>query len=68
MAVRKLENVRKDHEKRLEMLHISQETDQYKAQLIESNVEMVFTCVTLFFGKRISLCMAPGRKSYSSSL
>ncbi|XP_065832835.1 ribosome quality control complex subunit NEMF-like isoform X2 [Oscarella lobularis] len=41
MAVRKLENVRKDHEKRLEMLHISQETDQYKAQLIESNVEMV---------------------------
>eukprot|EP00118_Oscarella_pearsei_P019202 m.202712 g.202712 ORF g.202712 m.202712 type:complete len:817 (+) comp39615_c0_seq24:917-3367(+) len=40
-AMKKLENVKKDHERRLEMLHVSQETDQYKAQLIGSNIEIV---------------------------
>ncbi|CAL1267643.1 unnamed protein product [Larinioides sclopetarius] len=40
-ALKKLENVKKDHEKRLQKLHENQEEDTKKAQLIEMNLELV---------------------------
>lgn len=40
-ALKKLENVKKDHEKRLVQLHDSQAEDIKKAQLIEMNLELV---------------------------
>lgn len=40
-ALKKLENVKKDHEKRLVKLHDSQAEDIKKAQLIEMNLELV---------------------------
>lgn len=40
-ALKKLENVKKDHEKRLSKLHESQTEDIQKAQLIEMNSELV---------------------------
>ncbi|KAG8184693.1 hypothetical protein JTE90_013086 [Oedothorax gibbosus] len=40
-ALKKLENVKKDHEKRLVQLHSSQAEDIKKAQLIEMNLELV---------------------------
>ncbi|NXO63991.1 NEMF factor, partial [Phainopepla nitens] len=40
-ALKKLENVRKDHEHRLEALQQAQEADQLKGELIEMNLEVV---------------------------
>ncbi|XP_078482629.1 ribosome quality control complex subunit NEMF [Ciona intestinalis] len=40
-AMRKLENVRKDHESRLNGLRSEQETDETKAALIETNLHLV---------------------------
>ncbi|KAF8767801.1 Nuclear export mediator factor Nemf like protein [Argiope bruennichi] len=40
-ALKKLENVKKDHEKRLQKLLESQEEDTKRAQLIEMNLELV---------------------------
>jgi len=41
MALKKLENVRSDHAKRLEDLEKEQATDVQKAQLIEMNLSLV---------------------------
>ena len=40
-ALKKLENVKKDHLKRLEELEVEQATDAHKAQLIEINLALV---------------------------
>ncbi|XP_061468595.1 ribosome quality control complex subunit NEMF [Rhineura floridana] len=40
-ALKKLENVRKDHEDRLEALHQAQEIDKVKGELVEMNLEIV---------------------------
>uniref|UniRef100_A0A4W3JBH5 Ribosome quality control complex subunit NEMF n=1 Tax=Callorhinchus milii TaxID=7868 RepID=A0A4W3JBH5_CALMI len=40
-ALKKLDNVRKDHEKRLESLQANQEIDKVKGELIEINLTMV---------------------------
>jgi len=40
-ALKKLENVKKDHIKRLEELEVEQSTDAQKAQLIEINLTLV---------------------------
>ncbi|KYO47271.1 nuclear export mediator factor NEMF [Alligator mississippiensis] len=40
-AMKKLENVRKDHEHRLEALHQAQEIDKVKGELVEMNLEIV---------------------------
>uniref|UniRef100_F6UR27 Ribosome quality control complex subunit NEMF n=1 Tax=Ornithorhynchus anatinus TaxID=9258 RepID=F6UR27_ORNAN len=40
-ALKKLENVRKDHEHRLEALHQAQEIDKVKGELIEMNLQIV---------------------------
>ncbi|NXR49629.1 NEMF factor, partial [Hippolais icterina] len=40
-ALKKLENVRRDHEHRLEALQQAQEADQLKGELIEMNLEVV---------------------------
>ncbi|XP_061854408.1 ribosome quality control complex subunit NEMF isoform X2 [Colius striatus] len=40
-ALKKLENVRRDHEHRLEALQQAQEADKMKGELIEMNLEMV---------------------------
>ena len=39
--VKKLENVRKDHERRLENLEQEQTLDKIKAKLIEENLKLV---------------------------
>jgi predicted ribosome quality control (RQC) complex YloA/Tae2 family protein len=41
MAMKKLQNVRKDHDQRLEALKTEQERDQRKATLVEMNEELV---------------------------
>jgi len=41
MALKKLENVKSDHAKRLEELDKEQATDMQKAQLIEINLSLV---------------------------
>lgn len=41
VAMKKLENVKKDHERRLGALQTEQETDTKKAQLIEMNLTLV---------------------------
>ncbi|XP_047013492.1 ribosome quality control complex subunit NEMF isoform X4 [Ictalurus punctatus] len=40
-AMKKLENVRKDHEQRLEALHQAQEVDRFKGELLEMNLPIV---------------------------
>ncbi|KAG9268213.1 nuclear export mediator factor NEMF [Astyanax mexicanus] len=40
-AMKKLENVKKDHEQRLEALHQAQEVDRLKGELVEMNLPMV---------------------------
>ncbi|XP_020860443.1 ribosome quality control complex subunit NEMF isoform X2 [Phascolarctos cinereus] len=40
-ALKKLDNVRKDHEHRLEALHQAQEIDKIKGELIEMNLQIV---------------------------
>ncbi|XP_060789872.1 ribosome quality control complex subunit NEMF-like isoform X2 [Neoarius graeffei] len=40
-ALKKLENVRKDHEQRLEALHQAQEVDRLKGELLEINLPIV---------------------------
>ncbi|XP_019850525.1 PREDICTED: nuclear export mediator factor Nemf-like [Amphimedon queenslandica] len=40
-AVKKLENIKQDHEKRIEALRKSQDEDRYKAELIEWNTDLV---------------------------
>ncbi|XP_051578777.1 ribosome quality control complex subunit NEMF-like isoform X1 [Myxocyprinus asiaticus] len=40
-ALKKLENVRRDHEQRLEALHQVQEVDRLKGELVEMNLQMV---------------------------
>ncbi|MCI4382891.1 hypothetical protein PGIGA_G00019920 [Pangasianodon gigas] len=40
-ALKKLENVRKDHEQRLEALHQAQEVDRLKGELLEMNLPIV---------------------------
>ncbi|XP_028293411.1 ribosome quality control complex subunit NEMF isoform X2 [Gouania willdenowi] len=40
-ALKKLENVKKDHEQRLEALHQSQEVDRVKGELVEMNLPVV---------------------------
>ncbi|KAL4613104.1 nuclear export mediator factor NEMF [Arapaima gigas] len=40
-ALKKLDNVRKDHEQRLEALHMEQEVDKLKGELVEMNLEVV---------------------------
>ncbi|XP_053489715.1 ribosome quality control complex subunit NEMF isoform X2 [Ictalurus furcatus] len=40
-ALKKLENVRKDHEQRLEALHQAQEVDRFKGELLEMNLPIV---------------------------
>lgn len=46
-ALKKLENVKKDHEQRLSKLHASQTEDIKKAQLIEMNSELVDKAITV---------------------
>ncbi|XP_062824787.1 ribosome quality control complex subunit NEMF [Anolis carolinensis] len=46
-ALKKLENVRKDHEHRLEALHQAQEIDKVKGELVEMNLEMVDRAITV---------------------
>lgn len=46
-ALKKLENVKKDHEQRLAKLHTSQTEDIRKAQLIEMNSELVDKAITV---------------------
>lgn len=46
-ALKKLENVKKDHEHRLMKLHESQAEDIQKAQLIEMNSELVDKAITV---------------------
>ncbi|KAK2825926.1 hypothetical protein Q5P01_020140 [Channa striata] len=40
-ALKKLENVKKDHEQRLEALHQAQEVDRIKGELVEMNLPIV---------------------------
>lgn len=40
-ALKKLENVKKDHEQRLEALHQAQEVDRLKGELVEMNLPVV---------------------------
>lgn len=40
-AMKKLENVRRDHEQRLEALHQAQEVDRLKGELVEMNLQTV---------------------------
>ncbi|KAG8013295.1 Nuclear export mediator factor Nemf [Nibea albiflora] len=40
-ALKKLENVKKDHEQRLEALHQAQEVDRVKGELVEMNLPVV---------------------------
>uniref|UniRef100_A0A672J4U3 Ribosome quality control complex subunit NEMF n=1 Tax=Salarias fasciatus TaxID=181472 RepID=A0A672J4U3_SALFA len=40
-ALKKLENVKKDHEHRLEALHHAQEIDRFKGELVEMNLPVV---------------------------
>ncbi|MEQ2211858.1 hypothetical protein XENOCAPTIV_018691, partial [Xenoophorus captivus] len=40
-ALKKLENVKKDHEQRLEALHQAQEVDRIKGELVEMNLSVV---------------------------
>ncbi|XP_051723834.1 ribosome quality control complex subunit NEMF-like [Ctenopharyngodon idella] len=40
-ALKKLENVRRDHEQRLEALHQAQEVDRLKGELVEMNLQTV---------------------------
>ncbi|KAF5892257.1 nuclear export mediator factor NEMF, partial [Clarias magur] len=40
-ALKKLENVKKDHEQRLEALHQAQEVDRLKGELLEMNLSIV---------------------------
>uniref|UniRef100_A0AAR2M3H3 Ribosome quality control complex subunit NEMF n=1 Tax=Pygocentrus nattereri TaxID=42514 RepID=A0AAR2M3H3_PYGNA len=40
-ALKKLENVKKDHEQRLEALHQAQEVDRLKGELVEMNLPIV---------------------------
>ena len=40
-AYRKLDNVRRDHENRLQALRSEQDEDKQKALIIESNLELV---------------------------
>ncbi|XP_043088326.1 nuclear export mediator factor NEMF-like isoform X2 [Puntigrus tetrazona] len=40
-ALKKLENVRRDHEQRLEALHQAQEVDRLKGELVEMNLHVV---------------------------
>uniref|UniRef100_A0A3B4GNS0 Ribosome quality control complex subunit NEMF n=1 Tax=Pundamilia nyererei TaxID=303518 RepID=A0A3B4GNS0_9CICH len=40
-ALKKLENVKKDHEQRLEALHQAQEVDRIKGELVEMNLPVV---------------------------
>ena len=44
-ALKKLENVKADHVKRLENLQISQESNKNKGQLIEMNLDLVETAI-----------------------
>ncbi|KAM4014326.1 ribosome quality control complex subunit NEMF [Anomaloglossus baeobatrachus] len=46
-ALKKLDNVRKDHEQRLESLHIAQEIDKAKGELIEMNLNIVDRAVQI---------------------
>ncbi|XP_077123436.1 ribosome quality control complex subunit NEMF [Ranitomeya variabilis] len=46
-ALKKLDNVRKDHEQRLESLHFAQETDKAKGELIEMNLNIVDRAVQI---------------------
>ncbi|XP_073494661.1 ribosome quality control complex subunit NEMF [Phyllobates terribilis] len=46
-ALKKLDNVRKDHEQRLESLHLAQEVDKAKGELIEMNLNIVDRAVQI---------------------
>ena len=46
--MKKLENVKKDHEKRVEGLQREQETDKQKGQLIEINLDLVSYILIVF--------------------
>lgn len=46
-AVKKLENVKKDHQKRIEELKQSQSEDELKARLIEYNLDLVDSAIYL---------------------
>jgi predicted ribosome quality control (RQC) complex YloA/Tae2 family protein len=46
-AIKKVDNVRKDHEKRVKALNEAQETKQRRAELIEMNRELVDKCLTV---------------------
>ncbi|XP_060068947.1 ribosome quality control complex subunit NEMF-like [Ylistrum balloti] len=46
-ALKKLDNVKKDHEKRIDNLQREQETDISKGQLIEMNLELVDKAITI---------------------
>ena len=47
-AMKKLENVKKDHEARIAGLQLEQDSDRVKASLIEDNLELV-SCINLVF-------------------
>ena len=47
--MKKLENVKKDHEKRLDALKRDQELDRKKAELIEMNLPLVRTLVIIVY-------------------
>lgn len=49
-AMKKLENVKKDHEQRLQKLHKGQEEDVKKAQLIEMNLDFVDKAILIMRG------------------
>ncbi|XP_077077807.1 ribosome quality control complex subunit NEMF isoform X2 [Siphateles boraxobius] len=46
-ALKKLENVRRDHEQRLEALHQAQEVDRLKGELVEMNLSTVERALTV---------------------
>ena len=48
--MKKLENIKKDHEKRLEGLQKEQETDKLKGQLIEMNLTLVSNLDSVWTG------------------
>jgi len=52
-ALKKLENVRSDHAKRLDDLEKEQTTDMHKAQLIEVNLSLVISMCTLHLQTRL---------------
>ena len=58
--MKKLENVKKDHIKRLEELEVEQSTDAQKAQLIEINLSLVciYPIIAIFLCSKLVMAFA----------